>query len=213
MAKSFSEGFVQAANFHGLNGYVFSYPGCSFQLSDSPFTATNECASWRGDVLSAMQQLQPKVVIIANLHSLYVDPPPPDWSIEDTQSIWGSELKRTVEALSVLRTQVVIAQPPPKFEFDLRYDISLLNTNSVREDREVVVSRRKTMNELEQIAVSEFQHVQPIVDFTDRFCDDKVCDPRVDNILMFEDTDHLSVDGSKYVSPEIERAISGALTS
>jgi peptidoglycan/LPS O-acetylase OafA/YrhL len=213
MAKSLSEGFVQAANSQGLIGYVFSYPGCSFQLSDSPFTATNECASWRADVLSAMQQLQPKVVIIANLHSLYVDPPIPDRSIEDTQLIWGSELKRTVEVLSVLRAQVIIAQPPPKFEFDLRYDLSLLKTNSVKEDREVVVSRRKTMNEIEQIAISGFQYVQPIVEFTDQFCDDKVCDPRVDNILMFEDTDHLSVDGSKYVSPEIERAISEALSS
>jgi len=213
MAKSLSEGFVQAANSHGLNGYVFSYPGCSFQLSDSPFTATNECASWRADVLSAMQQLQPKVVVIANLHSLYVDPPLPDWSIEDTQLIWGSELKRTVEALSVLRTQVVIAQPPPKFDFDLRYDISLIKANSVIEDREVLVSRRETMNEIEHNAISGFPHVQPIVEFTDQFCDDKVCDPRVDGILMFEDTDHLSVDGSKYVSPEIERAISGALTN
>jgi peptidoglycan/LPS O-acetylase OafA/YrhL len=211
MAKSLSEGFVQAANSQGLNGYIFSYPGCSFQLSDSPFTATNECAAWRADVLSAMQQLQPKVLMIANLHSLYVDPPLPDRSIEDTQLIWGSELKRTVEALSVLRTQVIIAQPPPKFDYDLRYDISLVRPNSVKEDRDVVVSRRKTMNELEQIAISGFEYVQPIVEFINQFCNARVCNPRVDNIMMFEDTDHLSVEGSKYVSPQIRAAIGSAL--
>ena len=211
MAKSLSDGFVQASNTQGLNGYVFSFPGCAFQLSDSPFTAINECPGWRADVLTALQQLQPKVLIIANLNSSYVDPPPPDWSIEDTQHTWGSEVTRMLKVLIDLHTQVIIVQPPPLFAYDLRYDLSLLWPNTVKESRSVVVSRRESINAIEQYATAGFDFVRPIVSFTDQFCNASICDPKIDGKFMLEDDDHLSVDGSIYVSDVLERALAEAL--
>ena len=211
MAKSLSDGFVQASNAQGLNGYVFSFPGCAFQLSDSPFTAINECPGWRADVLTALQQLQPKVLIIANLNSSYVDPPPPDWSIEDTQRTWGSEVTRMLKVLIDLHTQVIIVQPPPLFAYDLRYDLSLLWPNTVKESRSVVVSRRESINAIEQYATAGFDFVRPIVSFTDQFCNASICDPKIDGKFMLEDDDHLSVDGSIYVSDVLERAVAEAL--
>jgi peptidoglycan/LPS O-acetylase OafA/YrhL len=211
MAKSLSDGFVQASNAEGLNGYVFSFPGCAFQLFDSPFAATNECAGWRADVLSALQQLRPNVLIIANLNSLYVDPPLPDWSTEDTQLIWGSEVTRMLKGLTELNTQVIIAQPPPRFAYDLRYDLSLLWPNTVKEDRSVVVSRREAINAIEQNATAGFSFVRPIVNFTDQFCNASICDPKVDGEFMLEDDDHLSVDGSRLVVPQLQAAIASAL--
>ena len=211
MAKSLSDGFVQASNTQGLNGYVFSFPGCAFQLSDSPFTAINECPGWRADVLTALQQLQPKVLIIANLNSSYVDRPPPDWSIEDTQRTWGSEVTRMLKVLIDLHTQVIIVQPPPLFAYDLRYDLSLLWPNTVKESRSVVVSRRESINAIEQYATAGFDFVRPIVSFTDQFCNASICDPKIDGKFMLEDDDHLSVDGSIYVSDVLERALAEAL--
>ena len=213
MAKSLSDGFVQATNSQGLNGYIFSYPGCSFQLFDSPFTATSECAGWRADVLSALQQLQPKVLVIANLNSLYVDPPLPDWNVEETQLIWGSEVTRMLNALSELRTQVIIAQPPPRFAYDLRYDLSLLWPNTVKEPRDIVIARREEINAIEQNAIAGFGFVQPIVNFTDQFCNVNVCDPKIDRKFMLEDNDHLSVDGSRLVVPQLQGAIASAISS
>ena len=211
MAKSLSDGFVKATNAQGLNGYVFSFPGCAFQLSDSPFTAINECPGWRADVLTALQQLQPKVLIIANLNSSYVDRPPPDWSIEDTQRTWGSEVTRMLKVLIDLHTQVIIVQPPPLFAYDLRYDLSLLWPNTVKESRSVVVSRRESINAIEQYATAGFDFVRPIVSFTDQFCNASICDPKIDGKFMLEDDDHLSVDGSIYVSDVLERAVAEAL--
>jgi peptidoglycan/LPS O-acetylase OafA/YrhL len=213
MAKSLSDGFVQATNSQGLNGYIFSYPGCSFQLFDSPFTATSECAGWRADVLSALQQLQPKVLVIANLNSLYVDPPLPDWNVEETQLIWGSEVTRMLKVLSELSTQVIIAQPPPRFAYDLRYDLSLLWPNTVKEPRDIVIARREEINAIEQNAIAGFDFVQPIVSFTDQFCNANICDPKIDREFMLEDNDHLSVDGSQLVAPLLERAILSAISN
>jgi len=213
MAKSLSDGFVQATNSQGLNGYIFSYPGCSFQLFDSPFTATSECAGWRADVLNALQQLQPKVLVIANLNSLYVDPPLRDWNVEETQLIWGSEVTRMLKVLSELSTQVIIAQPPPRFAYDLRYDLSLLWPNTVKEPRDIVIARREEINAIEQNAIDGFDFVQPIVNFTDQFCNANICDPKIDREFMLEDNDHLSVDGSQLVAPLLERAILSAISN
>jgi len=213
MAKSLSGGFVRASNAQGLNSYVFSYPGCAFQLSDSPFSVFDECVSWRTNVISALRKLQPKVVLIANLSMLYVDRPLPDWSIDDTRLIWGSQLTRTLNSLSDLDAQVIVVQPPPLFAYDLRYDLSLLWPNSVKEPRDVVVDRRKTMNQIEANATIGIEFVRPVVDFTEQFCNAEVCNPKVDNEFLLEDSDHLSVNGSQFVFPEIERAISEALNS
>jgi len=211
MAKSLSDGFVKAANAQGLTGYVFSYPGCAYLISDSPYSATGACVRWRTDVLSALQQLEPMVLMIANLNTLYVETPFEDWTIANTELAWGSELTRTLEQLSELQIPVIIAQPPPRFAYDLRYDLSLLWRNTVMEPRVAVLERREKMNQIEANAITRFDFVQPIIDFTDLFCNSNFCDPKVNNKYMFEDNDHLSVDGSIYVSDVLERALEAAL--
>ena len=211
MAKSLSDGFVQAANTQGLNGYVFSFPGCAFQLSDSPFTPSNECSDWRADVLTALQQLQPKVLIITNLSSIYVDPPLPDRNIEESQRIWGSEVTRMLKGLKDLDTQVIIAQPPPQFTYDLRYNTSLLWPDPSKEPRDVAVARREEINKIEVNATTGIEHVVGVFNFDDVFCDAKFCDPQVENKFMFEDSDHLSVDGSLLVEAKIRSQIRLAL--
>ena len=211
MAKSLSEGFTEASANQSLNSYVFSYPGCAFLLSDSPYAATNACAGWREDVLNALRQLQPQVVVIANLNSLYVKEPFADWTLSNTELAWGSELSRMLESLTELRTQVIIAQPPPRFAYDLRYDLSLLWPNTVKEPRDVVFARREKMNHIEENAIVDFDFVQPLVNFTDQFCNDEICDPKVDGKFMFEDDDHFSVDGSQFVAAQLSEALAKAL--
>jgi len=106
---------------------------------------------------------------------------------------------------------VIIAQPPPQFAYDLRYDLSLLWPNTVKEPRGVVVSRRETINAIEQNATAGFDFVRPVVNFTDQFCNQNECDPKKDGKFMFEDSDHLSIDGSQLLVPQLQAAISEAL--
>ena len=211
MAKSLSDGFVQASNSLNLNGYVFANPGCAFLVFDSPFFASDTCSKWRADVFSLVKELNPKVVVIANLSSLYTERSLPDMSLEETQSFWASELQRTLMELSDLRTRVIISQPPPLFAYDLRYELTLLSPNSVQESRSKVIARREVIDAIEQNAVAGIDFVQPIVNFTDLFCNTDICDPRINGEFMFEDEDHLSVDGSRLVVPQLQAAIAAAL--
>ena len=212
MARSLSDGFIYAANAEGFDSYVFSYPGCAFLISDSPFTPTPECREWRQSALLAMSQLQPKIVVISNKSTLYTDVQLADFSLEKTRDAWGYELGRTFEAMASLGTKVIIAQPPPSFKYDLRYDVSLLRRNGIQENRVEVVSRRASINSIEANTAATYEFVEPIVSFDDLFCGENWCTQKIDKYFMLEDANHLSVEGSMLAAPVLQKAIAGAFT-
>ena len=213
MARSLSDGFVVAAHSEQLNAYTFSYPGCAFLISDSPFTPTLECREWRQNVLDAMSQLQPKIVVISNLSTLYTDVQLADFSLEKTRDAWGYELGRTFEAMSTLGFKIIVAQPPPSFKYDLRYDISLLRRNGIQENRSEVVARRALINTVEVNAAALFPFIAPIVSFDDLFCNATFCTQKIDKQFMLEDANHLSVEGSLLAAPIIQNAMASALSN
>jgi len=211
MARSLSDGFVSAANAETLNAYVFSLPGCSFLAFDSPFSPTLECIGWRQNVFTALSQLQPELVMIANMNTLYTHVPLADFTLEKTRDAWGYELTRTFDALAPLQTKVMLVQPPPSFEYDLRYDISLLRMNGVQENREVVIARRAPINQIEVQTAALYPFLTPVLNFDDLFCNSETCTQKIGKQFMLEDADHLSVDGSMLAVPLIKNAITLAL--
>ena len=211
MARSLSDGFVSGANAEALNAYVFSLPGCSFLAFDSPFSPTLECIGWRQNVFAALSQLQPKLVMIANMNTLYTHLPLADFTLEKTRDAWGYELTRTFDALAPLQTKVMLVQPPPLFEYDLRYDISLLRKNGVQENREAVIARRAAINKVEVETAALYPFLLPVLNFNDLFCNAETCTQKIGKQFMLEDADHLSVDGSMLAAPLIQNAIELAL--
>jgi peptidoglycan/LPS O-acetylase OafA/YrhL len=208
MARSLSDGFVSAANAETLNAYVFSLPGCSFLAFDSPFSPTLECIEWRQNVFAALYQVKPKLIMIANMNTLYTQVPLADFTLEKTRDAWGYELTRTFDALAPLQTKVMLVQPPPSFVYDLRYDISLLRKNGVQEDREVVIARRTPINEIEVQTAALYPFLAPVLNFDDLFCNAKTCTQKIGKLFLFEDADHLSVEGSLFVSDYLKNKIS-----
>lgn len=211
MARSLSDGFVQAANAEALNAYVFSLPGCSFLAVDSPFSPTLECMGWRENVFAALQQLQPKLVVVANMNTLYTHLPLADFTLEKTRDAWGYELTRMFDAIAPLQTKLMLVQPPPSFEYDLRYDISLLRSNGIQEDRETVVARRAEINEIEVNTAALYPFLTPVLNFDNLFCNAETCTQKIGKQFMLEDADHLSVEGSLLAAPVVQNAIALAL--
>ncbi len=212
MAKSLSDAFTIASNAENLESYIFALPGCAFLSPDAPFGQNEECSKWRTDVFTALRALQPKLVVIANLSSLYTDAPLSGNTEAETRNRWQSELNSVFEMLSEINSKIVLAQPPPKIDYDIRYDISLLWRNTIKEARDEVISRRSVINETETAVVSKFQSNSKILNFTDEFCNAEYCYPKINGKFMFEDSDHLSVDGSLLVAPVVQNAMALALT-
>ena len=207
MARSMSDGFVAAANAESLDAYVFAFAGCAFLASDSPFSSSSECATWRQNVSDALSTLSPKIVVITNLSTLYTQTPFADYTLEGTLGAWGYELTRMLDSLVAINTKVLIVQPPPLFQYDIRYDISLLRRNGIQEDRERVLARRSPINEVEVEVAKRYPDSVSVLNFSDLLCNAETCTQKIGKNFMLEDADHLSVEGSMLAAPLLQNAI------
>jgi hypothetical protein len=162
-------------------------------------------------VFAALQQLQPKLVIVANMNTLYTHLPLADFTLEKTRDAWGYELTRMFDAIAPLQTKLMLVQPPPSFEYDLRYDISLLRSNGIQEDRDLVISRRAAINEVEVKTAALYPFLAPVLNFDNLFCNAETCTQKIGKQFMLEDADHLSVEGSLLAAPVVQNAIALAL--
>ena len=207
MAKSLSGGFAKAAENLGMKSVVFSLAGCAYLHEDSPIMSNETCSSWRANVFDAIRFLHPDVVVIANLSSLYIDILNQTNDPQYSRDFWASELSTTLDKTLGESRGVLLAQPPPKFIKDVKYDISLIGPIGSPEDRQDVEPRRLMENSLETKVVSTKNSQIQIFNFDNVFCGEQTCTQVVENQLMFEDGDHLTPQGSLLLSSQLEQMI------
>lgn len=207
MAKSLSDGFTNAAENLGMKSAVFSMAGCAFLREDSPIVSNDSCTPWRENVFDAIQFLEPDVVVIANLSSLYIEIMAQMSNPQDSMDFWASELGETLNSTKGETLGVILVQPPPKFAKDVKYEISLIKPIGEPEQRSAVLSRRSSVNFLEQKTVGNFEPRIQILNFDDIFCNQDNCTQVVDGQLMYEDLDHLTPQGSLLLVSKLEEKI------
>jgi hypothetical protein len=207
MAKSLSGGFAKAAENLGMKSAVFSLAGCAFLRENSPIVSNDECTLWRVNVFDAIRFLQPDVVVIANLSSLYIDILNQSSDPQESMNFWASELGATLNATMVETSGVLLVQPPPRFAKDVRYEISLIKPIGEPEERREVQTRRSSVNLLEQKTIADDEPRIQVLNFDDIFCGQDTCTQVVEGQLMYEDFDHLTPQGSLLLVGKIEEKI------
>lgn len=212
MAKSLSGGFVKAAENLGMKSAVFFMPGCAYLHESSPVMSNETCTPWRANVFDAIRLLQPDVVVIANLSSLYIDILNKTNNPQDSINIWAGELTITLNKTMSEAKSTLIVQPPPKFEKNIKYDISLIKPIGLPEERGEVESRRIRENVIETKVVGVENPQIRIFNFDNVFCDEQTCTQVVENQLMFEDGDHLTPQGSLLLVSQLEQTMKLLIT-
>ena len=207
MAKSLSGGFAKAAENLGMKSAVFSLAGCAFLRENSPIVSNDECTLWRVNVFDAIRFLQPDVVVIANLSSLYIDILNQSSDPQESMNFWASELDATLNSTMVETSGVLLVQPPPRFAKDVRYEISLIKPIGEPEERREVQTRRSSVNLLEQKTIADDELRIQVLNFDDIFCGQDTCTQVVEGQLMYEDFDHLTPQGSLLLVGKIEEKI------
>jgi hypothetical protein len=190
-----------------MKSVVFSLAGCAYLHEDSPIMSNETCSPWRANVFDAIRFLHPDVVVIANLSSLYIDLLNQTNDPQNSRDFWASELSMTLDKTLGESRGVLLAQPPPKFLQDVKYDISLIGPIGSPEERQEVETRRLIENSLETTVVSTKNSQVQIFNFDNVFCGEQTCTQVVENQLMFEDGDHLTPQGSLLLSSQLEQMI------
>jgi peptidoglycan/LPS O-acetylase OafA/YrhL len=207
MAMSLSGGFTSAAANLGMKSAVFSMPGCAYLDENSPIISNQTCSTWRANVFDAIRFLHPDVVVIANLSSLYIDILNQTNDPQDSSEIWANEISTTLDKTLGETRGVLVAQPPPKFLKDVKYGISLIRPIGSPEKRKDVDARRLLENSLETKVVLTKNSQIKIFNFDNIFCGERTCSQVVENQLMFEDSDHLTPQGSLLLVSQLEEAM------
>jgi len=204
MAKSLSDGFTSAAEKLGMRSLVYSFPGCPYLYEDSPTVANDACTAWRSNVFSIISSIHPDILVITNLNSLYLELIGQATSPQNAELNWAAELDTTFKNLSTMVDSILVVQPPPKFEKDVTYDISLVKLIGLEEKRTEVVARRYAANMVETKTVESNSPQVQVYNFDNIFCGVEMCSQVVNGQLMFEDVDHLTPQGSLLLTDQLE---------
>lgn len=205
-AKSLSDGFIYAAKKLNQDALVFNLAGCAFHAPNSPFSPN--CDGWRNDVWSVIRVIRPNVVVVSNLNILYTE----DIGIPRTPTArarlrWGEQIQNLFIKIRATGARPLLVQPVPKFSFDIRYDITLLNRKFVSEPRNVVLGRTDLLNEIEEQSVGSFASEIGILNLDSQFCNQDSCSQIIDGKLAYEEPSHLSSVGSLKMSTYLESAM------
>jgi hypothetical protein len=122
--------------------------------------------------------------------------------------IFEQQLSKIIGKLISAKKIVYIADDVPGFEFDAKQckyhnrisgEVNCKNLLSTYQN-----SRQKYYSTFQSILI-KYPTIR-LIEFDKLFCDDKFCKMSFDNMLLFRDSNHLNINGSKFVAEAIVKA-------
>jgi len=141
-----------------------------------------------------------KSVILSDFWAMRLVNTTPDSSLG-----FEDELKKTVNALLAANKKVYIAEDIPAFPFDpqkCKFSRPFSLTNRCVEDRATVYGGHSRYYPFFQKMAQENKNVE-IISMAEYFCNQNSCGMAKDGILFYRDTNHLNINGSRYLGNKI----------
>ena len=173
-----------------------------------PYVVYTACNEWRLNAIAYINSLHPTLVVFPMLSRRAVVGHPGAAAIP----AWGEGLGRTIDAVRVNGTKVLVIGDTPKTNGELipscvaahRKNIAPCgNTRSA-----AVLTERLTM-----LAAAAAAHHAAYVDPSNWFCTDTFCPAVIGDSVVYRDNHHLTDRYSRYRAPQMAEAINAALTA
>lgn len=176
------------------------------------------CIDFNDSVLAYLKQaLTINTVVLSSPFSRYLKPD--EYAILDrgkegllersaTEATAIDGIQRTVHAVRALGKNVVVVAPPPSAGFDIGVCLERLLTgrvslgpfSSCRIPLDVYRSRNRSVLSF----LRTLQADVAVLSFDSYLCTEEYCDTTKNGIMLYRDSGHLSIDGSRYLSQKIE---------
>jgi peptidoglycan/LPS O-acetylase OafA/YrhL len=184
--------FLNAANAQGWKLVVMVKKHCP--AGDLPMPGsglTAECSTWRHGVIERLKQLKPELVVMSEVTYS---------STTMYAAVQG--LDATMNALSGVATRLMFLGDTPAPIHDIPSCVS----NHLRRISYCAASRAQAIDAARlaaQAAVAK-KYQADFVTTDDWLCASRLCPVVIGNVLMYRDSSHLSVEGSKLMTPYVE---------
>jgi peptidoglycan/LPS O-acetylase OafA/YrhL len=160
-----------------------------------------ECDAWRRDALRKIEDLRPGVVVLANAANSYLD--------DGDAGAWGAALSRTVEQLRAVGSDVVVLGDTPFWDETPNRCLSA-SVDDVDACAAPVSSLTEADRTTAQRAAAESTGAH-FVDPIPWICDDR-CEPVLWNVLVYRDTNHLTEEMARTLTPRLDEAVGPLLS-
>lgn len=119
--------------------------------------------------------------------------------VKANQQLLLNYIEKTISELNKLDIVPIIFSPPPKLGFDVgeclerKYSSALLMRKNCEIDYAQYLEYQSGVN----TALRELDNTSNVVWLKDYLCKDRTCYVAIDDVFIYRDKGHLSVDGSK----------------
>lgn len=227
-AGHFTEGFSAAANAAGYDAVAATFSGCPFVDLEvtGPDTEPGSCNRFVSETISDLIERDPALVVVASASDLWIENSS-DYSMRnpgddtglassaDRAAAWSEGLARVIEPLSDAGIPVLLVHPVPRLPLGWKpYEAPPLrllgppDKLASSSDRAKALEFREAALQAEQAAA---QDIATTLDLFDQLCPQVRCESRGDDIWLYRDGGHISVEASERLAPLFERAITTAL--
>ncbi len=186
-------------------------PQCPPLLGFAPekigIQGTLGCAEFNRDVLKeirALIQAGPLAVVLGARWTGYMEAASLHLGVTGALNLIEHGLSDTLNALDVPGVRVLIMAPGPDFTYPVPACLLRRSIEACRVARDLAEERRGAAKALIDEA-GKRENVR-VIDPFETFCDVKDCQPQIADTVLFSDTHHFSVEGSKALLP---RALAG----
>jgi hypothetical protein len=217
-AGQFSDPFVRAANEAGFDAEVITHSGCPYAdvVAVLPGIPPDGCRAWAVASLRAVVKQRPRLLIVANRTDYYLSNfllGTPGGRLMANQAakvrIWRSGLRRTLTRTNAAGVPVLLVRPVPMLSTPAGdcAVIRVLTSTCLQP-----VSRRKVDAELRQAvdvdsAVAASLPATRTISFEALPCTHVSCSSVRNDVLLYRDPRHLSVQGAELLTPRFYKAI------
>jgi hypothetical protein len=226
-----ADGVIEAANSLGLSTTVSSKSGCPFIEKGHVWPAENSCEDWQGQMLNYALTTRPKVVVIANRSSGYVNK---EWgwatlskvpggqpvpSTPEAAVVWERALSAISQKLQAEGIGVIVVNPIP--DINNRSDsgggatiisdvFQWTEPHRIQATRLQAERARELALKAERVTASRITGVV-LFDPIPVLCDSIECPKIKDGLALYLDWGHLTREGSLLLAPSLVETIQEAI--
>lgn len=184
---------------------VSVYSAIDRSVTNAPYPA---CDTWRQNAIEHINSLSPDLVVLPMLTRRGVV----GYRGSDAIRQWGLGLGRTLDALAVSGTKLLVISDTPK---SIGESIPLCVSAHQQDISRCGNSRSEAVLEerLAVLAETAPLHHATYVDTSNWFCTETFCPAVINSIVVYSDDSHLTDSFVRYRSPQIAQAIRVALAS
>jgi len=170
----------------------------------------SQCDTWRESVLQKIVALHPDLVVIANATGYVRGGARSDGYSQLSAEQWKTGMQSMLASLDKAGIATVLLRDTPRPGFNVPICLARAARHSWYSEKNCVLERSAVIDDnvqqAEITAATGLPHIG-LLDLTDLFCNSETCPPLNNHVVVFRDSNHLTVQFARILAPVLSQRL------